>query len=60
MVYTRSPSIGLGLLWTYGAEADAISVGSTGVSPDIPGHPQVRALDWDSSAPDLRMARGVE
>jgi hypothetical protein len=45
------------LLWSYGAEAQAIGVGSTGGGPDIPGHPQVSALDWEELAEDLRLAR---
>jgi hypothetical protein len=32
-------------------------VGSTGGGPDIPGHPQVPALDWDELVRDLRLAR---
>jgi hypothetical protein len=58
MLYTSVlPGIGPGLLWTYGAEAEAIGVGSTGGGPDIPGHPQVPALDWEALSRDLRLAR---
>jgi hypothetical protein len=58
MLYTSVlPGIGPGLLWAYAAEAEAIGVGSTGGGPDIPGHPQVRALNWDALARDLRLAR---
>lgn len=58
MLYTSVlPGIGPGLLWSYGPEAPAIGVGSTGGGPDIPGHPQVPALDWDALARDLRLAR---
>jgi hypothetical protein len=59
MLYTSvfPSSIGPGLLWSYGPEAQAIGVGSTGGGPDIPGHPQVPALDWEELARDLRLAR---
>lgn len=58
MLYTSVlPGIGPGLLWSYGPEAQAIGVGSTGGGPDIPGHPQVPALDWEELARDLRLAR---
>jgi hypothetical protein len=58
MLYTSVfGSIGPGILWTYAPEAAAIGVGSTGGGPDIPGHPQVPALDWEAFARDLRMAR---
>jgi len=49
--------VGPGLLWTYGPEADAIAVGTTGGGPDVPGHPQMPTLDWDELARDLRLAR---
>jgi hypothetical protein len=60
MLYTSvfPGSIGPGLLWSYGPEAQAIGVGSTGGGPDIPGHPEVPALDWEELARDLRLARG--
>ncbi len=45
------------MLWTYGPEALAIGVGSTGGGPDIPGHPEVPALDWAAFTRDLRLAR---
>ena len=58
MLYTSVlPGIGAGLLWAYAPEAAAVGVGSTGGGPDIPGHPQVSALDWDALARDLRLAR---
>lgn len=59
MLYTSvfPGSIGPGLLWTYGPEAPAVGVGSTGGGPDIPGHPEVPALDWEAFARDLRLAR---
>ena len=49
--------LGPGLLWSYGPDAPAIAVGSTGGAPDIPGSPQVPALDWDELARDLSLAR---
>jgi len=59
MLYTSvfPGGIGPGLLWTYAPQAQAVGVGSTGGGPDIPGHPQVPALDWDALARDLRLAR---
>ncbi len=59
MLYTSmfSVSIGPGLLWSYAPQAQAVAVGSTGGGPDIPGHPQVPALDWDALVRDLRLAR---
>jgi hypothetical protein len=58
MLYTSVlPVVGPGLLWIYAAEADAVGVGSTGGGPDIPGHPQVPALDWDAFSRALRLAR---
>lgn len=57
MLYTSFlRTLGPGLLWSYGPEADAIAVGSTGGGPDIEGHPQVPALSWDEFARDLRLA----
>lgn len=50
-------SLGPGLLWSYGPEAPAIAVGSTGGAPDIPGSPRVPTLDWDELARDLSLAR---
>lgn len=49
--------LGPGLLWSYGREASAIAVGSTGGAPDIPGSPQVPTLTWDELARDLTLAR---
>lgn len=59
MLYTSvfPGGIGPGLLWTYGPQAPAVGVGSTGGGPDIPGHPEVPALDWEAFARDLRLAR---
>jgi hypothetical protein len=50
-------SLGPGFVWSYGPQAPAIAVGTTGGGPDIPGHPQVRAFDWAALARDLRLAR---
>ena len=49
--------IGPGLLWSYGPEATAIAVGTTGGGPDIPGHPQMPTQTWDEFARDLSLAR---
>lgn len=43
-------------IWDYGPEADAIAVSSTTGGPDIPGRPQVPALNFDELAQDLRLA----
>ncbi|HVL04088.1 MAG TPA: hypothetical protein VM386_06600 [Acidimicrobiales bacterium] len=48
--------LGPGLLWSYGPEAPAIAVGSTGGAPDIPGSPQVPTLNWDQLAHNLSLA----
>jgi len=59
MLYTSvfPGRLGPGLLWSYAPQAPAVGVGSTGGGPGIPGHPQVPALDWDTLARDLRLAR---
>jgi hypothetical protein len=49
--------IGPGLLWSYGPEAAAIAVGTTGGGPDVPGHPQMPTQSWEEFARDLRLAR---
>jgi hypothetical protein len=49
--------LGPGLLWSYGPQATAIAVGTTGGGPDVPGHPQMPRLSWDEFARDLRLAR---
>jgi hypothetical protein len=49
--------LGPGLLWSYGPEAAAIAVGSTGGAPDIPGSPKVPTLSWEELARDLCLAR---
>jgi hypothetical protein len=49
--------VGPGFIWTYGPEAPAIGVGTTGGGPDIPGSPQMPALGWDELARDLLLAR---
>ena len=50
-------TLGPGLLWSYGPEARALAVGTTGGGPDVPGHPQMPVLSWDELARDLRLAR---
>jgi hypothetical protein len=50
-------SLGPGMIWSYGPQAQAIAVGSTGGAPDIPGHPQVPALSWEELQRDLLLAR---
>ena len=48
------PHFGLGVLWSYGSQAQAIGVGSTGGGVDFDqGH---RFLDWDELSRDLRLA----
>jgi hypothetical protein len=49
-------SVGPGMIWSYGPQADAIAVGSTGGGPDIPGQPQVPSLGWDELERDLLLA----
>ena len=49
--------VGPGLLWSYGPEAIAIAVGTTGGGPDVPGHPQMPTQTWDEFTRDLRLAR---
>ena len=57
MLYTSVlPGVGPGLLWIYSAEAQAVGIGSTGGGPDIPGHPEVPPLDWETFSRDLRLA----
>ena len=50
-------TLGPGLLWSYGPEATAIAVGTTGGGPDVPGHPQMPTLSWQELTRDLRLAR---
>jgi hypothetical protein len=59
MLYTSvfPGSLGPALLWSYGPEAQAIAVGTTGGGPDLPGHPQLPYLSWEQFARDLRLAR---
>jgi hypothetical protein len=38
------PTLGPGMLWSYGPEAQALAVGTTGGGPDVPGHPQFSPL----------------
>jgi hypothetical protein len=57
MLYTSFlGDLGAGLLWSYGAQAPWIALGSTGGAPAIPGSPQVPVLGWDEFARDLRLA----
>ncbi len=57
MLYTSFlPGIGPVILWAYAPEAGAIAVGSTGGGPDIPGHPQVPALNWEELSRDLLLS----
>jgi hypothetical protein len=57
MIYSSfMRSLGPGLIWSYGPEASAIGVGTTGGGPDIPGSPQMPSLSWDELARDLRLA----
>jgi hypothetical protein len=49
--------LGPGLLWSYGPEATAIAVGTTGGGPDVPGHPQMPTQTWEEFTRDLRLAR---
>jgi hypothetical protein len=51
------PTLGPGLLWSYGPEAQALAVGTTGGGPDVAGHPQFSPLSWEEFARDLRLAR---
>jgi hypothetical protein len=46
---------GVGLLCSYGPEADAIGLGSTGGGVDV-GIMDARPLEWDELARDLRLA----
>jgi hypothetical protein len=50
-------ALGPGMIWSYGPQAQAMGVGSTGGGPDVPGLPQVPRLSWDELARDLRLAR---
>jgi hypothetical protein len=50
-------SLGPGMIWAYGPQAQAIAVGTTGGGPDIPDSPQMPTLNWEQLAGDLRLAR---
>jgi hypothetical protein len=51
---SNRPHFGLGMLWSYGSQAQAIGVGSTGGGVDfVRDH---RFLDWDELSRDLRLA----
>ena len=57
MLYTSfMRSLGPAMIRSYGPQAQAIAVGSTGGGPDIPGQPQVPSLSWDELQADLRLA----
>ena len=49
-------SLGPAMIWSYGRQAQAIAVGSTGGGPDIPGQPQVPSLSWEELERDLLVA----
>lgn len=56
MLYTRFfLTTGVGYLWNYAPEAQAIAVGSTGGGVDVGGNGN-RPLDWDELSRDLRLA----
>ncbi len=58
MIYSSfMRALGPGLIWSYGPEAPAIGVGTTGGGPDIPGSPQMPSLSWEELARDLLLAR---
>lgn len=57
MIYSSfMRALGPGLIWSYGPEASAIGVGTTGGGPDIPGSPQMPSLSWSELERDLRLA----
>ena len=52
MLYTSfTPTIGPGILWSYGHDVQGIGVGSTGGGVD-----GLKPLDWESFSRDLRLA----
>jgi hypothetical protein len=56
MLYTRfSLTPGVGYLWNYASEAQAIAVGSTGGGVNAGGD-QPRPLEWEELSRDLRLA----
>jgi hypothetical protein len=58
MLYSSfMPGAGAGFIWSYGPEAEAIGVGTTGGGPDIPGSPQMPTLGWEELARDCLLAR---
>ncbi len=58
MLYTSfMRAIGPALLWSYGPEAEATAVGTTGGGADVEGPPRMPALSWEKFARDLRLAR---
>jgi hypothetical protein len=50
---SNRPHFGLGVLWSYGSQAQAIGLGSTGGGIDFVQNP--RFLDWDELSRDLRL-----
>jgi hypothetical protein len=57
MIYSSfMRALGPSLIWSYGPEASAIGVGTTGGGPDIPGSPQMPSLSWEELARDLCLA----
>jgi hypothetical protein len=51
---SNRPHFGLGMLWSYGSQAQAIGVGSTGGQVDF--FPDHSYLDWEELSRDLRLA----
>jgi hypothetical protein len=51
---SNRPHFGLGVLWSYGSQAQAIGVGSTGGGVDFVQ--DYRYLDWEELSRDLRLA----
>jgi hypothetical protein len=49
--------IGPALLWSYGPEATAVAVGTTGGGPVVPDPPQMPMQSWEEFTRDLRLAR---
>jgi hypothetical protein len=45
------------LLWSYGADAPAIAVGSTGGGVSVAGIDRIRPLSWEELSRDLRLAQ---
>lgn len=57
MLYTSfTPSIGHGLLWSYGRQAGGIGLGSTGGGVTMEGLVDTRSLTWEQFRRDLLLA----